>query len=384
MNTDVLARVAAPALVTLPGILIDATQPTTPVAPELYGLCVEDIGDADELCAELIGNRLFEQGLAAVAQPRETPAGWRRVASEGARATLALDRAERMNPARRASLRVMVAPGLHGWAGLVSQGGIALRAGAAYRLRLCARAATGFRGDLRVALEAPDGRTLAETTLTCLPSCWSDVSCALVSSADEPRARLSITTANSGSFWLGLVSLSPAETWRGLRPERFEELLALRPRFLRFPCGCGQTTARWKHTIGDITRRGAGQAGGLGFHELLQLAEDLGAAPVLVLDGDTDCPDELAARVQDALDALAYANGPGNDGWGMLRAEHGHPAPFGVRTVALACRDGRLDAARRAVFLRALSTHFPEIDLIATGPADAGSVRLLCPLSRAG
>lgn len=378
MNTDVLTHVAAPALETLPGILIDTAQPATPVAPEQYGLSVEDSGAASALCAELIGNRLFEEGLATQPRPREAPAGWRRVASEGARATLALDRDERMHTRRLASLRVTVAPGAGGRAGLASQsrGGVALRAGAVYRLRLCARAAPGFRGDLRVALEDPDGRALAQTTLTCLPTCWSDVCCDLVSAADEPHARLSITTASSGSFWLGMVSLCPAETWRGrpdgLRPDLAEQLQALRPAFLRLPCGCGDADGRWKHTVGDLTRRDPRGAGGLGFHELLQLAEDLGAAPVLRIDSGAGAHDDLGARVQDALDALGYANGPTDEGWGMLRAQHGHPAPFGVRTVEIGSRHDAPDAdARCAALRRALTAHFPELEVTAAEWADA-------------
>ena len=411
MNVDVLARAEAPVPVTLPAILIDMTKPTTPVASDLYGLFFEDINYAGEggLYAELIANRFFEEGLVPAARPDGPDAhdgagvpGWQAVAPEGAQVTLEHDRDERMNPSRLASLRVTVESGPAGRAGLANlgRGGIALRAGAAYRLRLCTRATADFQGNLRVALETPDGRTLAETTLACLPTCWSDVSCELVSSADEPQAHLSITTARDGSFWLGMVSLFPVETWRGrpngLRPDLAEILLALRPRFLRFPgsgsgAGAG-ASLRWKRTIGDITKRSAHRnqwgnpsTSGLGFHEFLQLAEDLGAAPLFVVNCTpadqsraAGPPETLDEWVQDTLDAIEYANGPAEDGWAMLRAQHGHPEPFGLRYIEIGAQDqGPQYDAHYAVFSRAIKARYPEIVVIAAAPVTTAPADML-------
>jgi alpha-L-arabinofuranosidase len=412
MNVDVLARTEAPVPVTLPTILIDTTQPTTPVASDLYGLFFDDINDAGEggLYAELIANRFFEEGLAPTARAGEKLPGWQTVAPEGARVTLELDRGERMNASRLASLRVTVAPGPTGRAGLANQGrgGIALRAGAAYRVRLCMRAMADFQGDLRVTLETPDGRSLAETTLTCHSTCWSDVSCELVSSADEPQARLSITTARGGGFWLGMVSLFPAETWRkrpnGLRPDLAEMLLALRPRFLRFPVGFGSgadATPRWKRTVGDITKRSAHRnlrggysTGGLGYDEFLQLAEDLGAAPLLVTSCDRPAwsaageplPLELLDEwIQDTLDAIEYANGPAEEGWSMLRAQHGHPEPFGLRYIEIDAQGcgPQYDACYKS-FYRAIKARYPALVVIAGAPVASAPVELIDERFHAG
>jgi len=50
--------------------------------------------------------------------------------------------------------------------------------------------------------------------------------------------------------------------------------------------------------------------------------------------------DEMGPIVQDALDAIEYANGPVTSKWGALRAKAGHPAPFGLKYVEIGNEDG--------------------------------------------
>lgn len=71
---------------------------------------------------------------------------------------------------------------------------------------------------------------------------------------------------------------------------------------MRFPGGCvveGATLEnriRWKQTIGDIAARpghwnlwGYHSTDGLGFHEFLQLCEDLHVAPLYVINAGMSC-----------------------------------------------------------------------------------------------
>jgi alpha-L-arabinofuranosidase len=104
-----------------------------------------------------------------------------------------------------------------------------------------------------------------------------------------------------------MVSLMPQKTWKnhGLRTDLAEALDDLHPAFMRFPGGNwieGDDIAHmyhWKYTIGDIDSRtplwntwGYNTTQGLGFHEYLQLCEDLGAEPLfgindgIALNGD--------------------------------------------------------------------------------------------------
>ena len=64
---------------------------------------------------------------------------------------------------------------------------------------------------------------------------------------------------------------------------------------------------------------------GLGYHEYLQMSEDLGADAALLHQLRHVAPgslpmDQMGQWVQDALDAIEYANGPTNTVWGGLRA----------------------------------------------------------------
>ena len=62
------------------------------------------------------------------------------------------------------------------------------------------------------------------------------------------------------------------------------------------------------------------------------MCEDLGALPLLCINcgmddgaGQTVPPSQLGPWVQEALDAIQYANGPTNTYWGWQRAVNGHP-----------------------------------------------------------
>ncbi|WP_025682120.1 hypothetical protein [Paenibacillus maysiensis] len=93
-------------------------------------------------------------------------------------------------------------------------------------------------------------------------------------------------------------------------------LQGLSPSFLRFPGGCFvegfaiETAYRWKKTIGDPTERISHwtlwhyrTTNGLGFHEYLQMAEDMGIELIFVVDCGLTCqgrPGELVSM--DELD----------------------------------------------------------------------------------
>jgi len=110
---------------------------------------------------------------------------------------------------------------------------------------------------------------------------------------------------------------------------------------------------------------------GLGYHEYLQLAEDLGAEPLFVINCGMSHKeivpmDQMQEYVQDALDALEYANGPVNSDWGGLRAKHGHPAPFNLKFIQIGNENGGPAYDERyALFHRAIRGRYPEVRLVA-------------------
>jgi alpha-L-arabinofuranosidase len=158
----------------------------------------------------------------------------------------------------------------------------------------------------------------------------------------------------------------------------------LKPAFLRFPGGCwveGDNMAqmyRWKETIGNVAHRKPlwniwqyWATHGLGYHEYLQLSEDLGAEPLFCINvgmshREVVPLDQMGPWVQDALDAIEYANGPTNSVWGSLRAQNGHPAPFNLKYLEIGNENGGPPYHERwDLFHKVLKAKYPEVKLIA-------------------
>jgi alpha-L-arabinofuranosidase len=163
----------------------------------------------------------------------------------------------------------------------------------------------------------------------------------------------------------------------------------MKPGFLRFPGGCvveGVTLhnrIRWKDSIGDIAQRrgdfnlwGYYNTYGLGYHEYLQLAEDLGAEAMYVVNCGMSCQarrpaqiagaSELQFYVQDTLDALEYALGPATSEWGAQRAANGRAEPFKLKYIEIGNENHGPDYERHyKVFHDAIKAKYPRIITIA-------------------
>jgi alpha-N-arabinofuranosidase len=191
-----------------------------------------------------------------------------------------------------------------------------------------------------------------------------------------------------------------------LRKDLVQLLADMHPGFIRFPGGCiveGRQLAtryRWKTTVGDIAQRRTlinrwndefdhrptpdyFQSFGLGFYEYFQLAEDIGARPLPILNCGMACQfnssetaklDELHEYIQDALDLIEFANGSEESPWGKLRTQMGHPAPFHLTMIGVGNEQwGSRYVERYKLFAAELKAKHPEIKLVvAAGPSPAG------------
>ncbi|MBI2298776.1 MAG: DUF1080 domain-containing protein, partial [Armatimonadetes bacterium] len=387
-----LLLLALPTLADQATLTIDAAHPGPPVSPTLYGLFFEEINHAGDggLYAEMIRNRAFEDA--------DTPAGWQLLTRGGAAADMRVDDTMPANPRTPHALRVEVrGPGS---AGAANGGywGLDLRRGKRCHLALDARA-EGLTA-LTVRLETPAGQTLAQTALTGLTAAWRRFTADLTAQQTNANARLVIASESPGTFWLDNVSLFPAETFKGrpngLRADLAGMLAELRPAFIRFPGGCfveGNRLAnatRWKTTIGPCAARpghwnlwGYRSTDGLGYHEYLQMCEDLGAEPLFVINcgmahEDHVPDDQLGGWIQDALDAVEYANGAVTTKWGAERAKNGHPAPFGLEYLEIGNENGGpVYESHYALFHDALKQAYPDLKLIANTPVRTRPIDIL-------
>src|SRR4051812_14317876 len=76
--------------------------------------------------------------------------------------------------------------------------------------------------------------------------------------------------------------------------------------------------------------------------------------------------DRMDQWVQDALDAIEYANGPTNSVWGARRAAVGHPEPFHLKFMEIGNENGGQPYRERwPLFVKAIRERYPEVQLIA-------------------
>ncbi len=373
------ACLGEPAVVT-----VQVDKPGHAISPMLYGIFFEDINCSADggLYAELVRNRNFSDS--------DKPDHWSPLASGAAAVNLAVDEADPVSPKNRRSLKIQVANNADARAGVVNEGywGMSVKKGESYTLTLFAMGEQGFAGPLFATLESGSGKRYAEARISSLAGSWKSYRVTLSPNESDPKARLCLTTSKPGTFRIDMVSLFPKHTWKnrpnGLRPDLAEMLADLKPAFVRFPGGCwveGDTMAlayRWKQTIGNPaerrTQRNIWQyeaTHGIGYHEYLQLCEDLHAEPLFVINcgmshREVVPMDKMQEFVQDALDAIEYANGPRNSTWGSLRARNGHPAPFGLKYLEIGNENGGPRYHERyALFYDAVKAKYPEMRLVA-------------------
>ena len=361
-------------------IVVDAGRAKYPVSEDMWGIFFEDIDLSLDggVYAELVRNRSFEDGEGRDKDRdyKDARGYWETVGE----AELAIDTSKPLSDRNRQCGRVTAQPG----AGVANAGyfGIAVKPGAKYRLSVAVR---GDVKKLDVSLAAL-GATYAQGTIDGIGAAWKTFNLELAANARDPAAKLVFRAPEGGTFYLDCVSLFPCDTYgrSGLfRKDLMARLAALKPSFVRFPGGCwveGDTMAeayRWKKTIGSIWDRrtqwniwGYWSTNGVGYHEYLQLCEDLGATALFCINcgmsHKENVPmDKMDEFVQDALDAIEYANGPATSKWGAVRAANGHPAPFNLKYLEIGNENGGPAYHERYALIHdAVQKRYPEIKIV--------------------
>lgn len=378
---------------------VDVSKPTAQINPAMYGIFFEDInfGADGGLYAELVKNRSFEFPQPFV--------GWTPFGNVSVQdAQPCFDR----NPHY---VRI-VNDGRLLRAGLDNEGfrGIGLKQGEEYRFTAYARTPDAQHMKLSIELVNANGENLLKQALEVKGNDWQKLTAVLKSPFTDAHARLRVVLESKGTVDMDHISLFPVNTWKkrenGLRADLAQALYDLNPGVFRFPGGCiieGNSLAtryQWKNSVGPVENRPLNenrwnytfkhkafpdyfQSLGLGFYEYFLLSEDLGAEPLPVLSCGLSCQyesnevvplDELDPYVQDALDLIEFANGPVTSQWGKLRADMGHPSPFGLKMIAIGNEQwGKVYPERLEVFIKAIRAQYPDIQIIgSSGPSASG------------
>jgi alpha-N-arabinofuranosidase len=270
-------------------LTVRADQPGVKIDPMFYGIMTEEINFSYDggLYAELIRNRTFRDNA-------QNPVNWSVVKYKGGEGSIALEDSPVPNTALTRALKLDATTLKSGQrVGVANEGywGIPVipaRRNMTYQVSFYAKASSGFRGRLMVAIESNDGKTVhAKANVGPITSEWKkyttkfttanppcrdsveDVSRGNGPCPDEgyygsTTNRFVISTENPGTVWFSLVSLFPPtynNRPNGNRVDIMRLLADMKPSFLRFPGGNYlegpnyENRFNWKETIGPIEQR---------------------------------------------------------------------------------------------------------------------------------
>lgn len=386
-------------------ITVQANKPGAEIQPTMWGVFFEDINFAADggIYAELVKNRSFEFSLPLT--------GWRLLTKQNGSGRMIPNFYTPARPSNPHFMRVYIdrATGSYGF---VNEGfrGMGIIKDELYNFSVSARLSDNSDVNMSVEIITAEGESIGKAELTGFSGAWKKHQVTLKASKTELKARLRIILSGNGSIDLDMISMFPADTWKGrpngLRRDIVEMIAALKPGFVRFPGGCiveGRDLTnryQWKTTVGPVDDRkvimnrwnveiGNRQAPdyfqsfGLGFYEYFLLAEDLGAEPLPILNCGMSCQfnaaevvplEELDQYIQDALDLIEFANGETTTKWGMLRAEMGHPGKFNLKFIGIGNEQWDEQYIERyRIFEKALKDKHPEIKIVSgSGPSSSG------------
>ena len=384
-------------------MVLQANKIGAEIQPTMYGHFFEDInfGADGGLYAELVKNRSFDF-------PQQLM-GW----DVFGNVTVQDDGPFERNPHY---VRLAYAGHDQKHTGIENEGffGIGLKKDAQYRFTVWARGAgQSVRVELIDNASMEESQVLVSQDLKIDSPEWKQYEVLLTSPQTIAKAHLRIFLTSPGPVDLEHVSLFPVDTWKGhkngLRKDLVQALADTKPGVFRFPGGCIvegtdlATRYNWKNSVGPVENRPVNenrwhytfphrffpdyfQSYGMGFFELFQMAEEIGAEPLPVLSCGLACQfqndsedahvkvEDLGSYIQDALDLIEFANGGTDTEWGKLRADMGHPESFDLKFIAIGNEQwGPEYPARLEPFVKAIRAAHPEIKIIgSSGPGSEG------------
>ncbi len=362
---------------------IDAADEVHGISDMLYGIFFEDINFAADggLYAEKVINRSFEYGELAADDELH---GWSKVGEP----MLSVIKGDKLGGLNENNTNYLVITNTTtGFAGVQNRGfldGMAIEKGANYYFSLYAKDLKGGSTPITVNLVA-DGRVAATGKIPAVGTQWEKYELTLVSDITATQNVYLQVLTESGKIAVDMVSLFP-DTYKGhgMRIDLAEKLADLQPKFLRFPGGCiiegidAETAYNWKDSVGvgenglpvefggklgDVAARSYGvnlwtnlgatddplpcyMSYGLGFYEYFQLAEDIGAVGVPVINCGLFCQmrgkgpvdmytPEFEQYLQDMVDLVEFCRGDETTVWGQVRISLGHEEPFELKYIGI-------------------------------------------------
>ena len=390
-------------------ITVKANEIKATVQPTMWGVFFEDInmGADGGIYAELVKNRSFEFFRPMM--------GWKILGKPLTEGDFLIMNRQKMDTANPRFLHITLHNNARGSIGLNNEGfrGMGIKNNLGYDFSVMYHT-TSSNIKLHIELVNEKGQDIGNTsvTTTSIADNWKKISTNFTATDSASKASMNIWFEGDGTLDIDMVSLFPKDTWKnrpgGMRADMIQMLADMKPGFIRFPGGCIvegfdlSQRYQWKKTIGPIDQRQLivnrwnfefahrpapdyFQTFGLGFFEYFQLAEDIGAEPLPILNAGMACQfnsaelvplNQLDPYIQDALDLIEFANGDSTTRWGKIRAGMGHPAPFNMKMMGVGNENwGPQYVERLKIFTKAIKEKYPHIKLINSSGTDPNGER---------
>lgn len=390
-------------------ITVKANELIGTVQPTMWGVFFEDInmGADGGIYAELVKNRSFEFFKPLM--------GWKILGKPKTEGDFLIMNRNQTNTNNPRFLHLTLHNNKKGSLGLNNEGfrGMGIKKDLGYDFSFSYRIASS---PVKIYLELLNekGENIGSTFINASTTGedWQKAKSEITATGTAQKASLNIWFEGDGAIDLDMISLFPKDTWKnrpgGMRADMIQMLADMKPGFIRFPGGCIvegfdlSQRYQWKKTIGPVEERQLVinrwnyefahrpapdyfQTFGLGFFEYFQLAEDIGAEPLPILNAGMACQfnsaelvpiSQLEPYIQDALDLIEFANGDASTKWGRVRADLGHPDPFNMKFLGVGNENwGPQYVERLKIFTKAIKEKYPDIKLINSSGTDPNGER---------
>lgn len=378
------------------------TKPGAEIQPTMYGIFFEDInfGADGGLYAEMVQNRSFDFPSQLM--------GWNTFGNVSlASAKPAFDRNPNYIVIQRSGHREKRS-------GIENRGffGMGFKKDMTYEFSVYARMHNLEDKEAKIRVELVDDQNIPmdRKSISITNTLWKKFTVTLKANKTVEKGLMRIFLESADAVDLDHVSLFPGDNWNGLRADLVKDLEDLHPGVFRFPGGCIvegtdlATRYQWKNSVGPAENRPLNenrwnytfahrmypnyyQTYGLGFYEYFLLAEKIGAEPLPIVSVGLACQyqnddksttahaslDDLQPYIDDALDLIEFANGATTTKWGKLRADMGHPEPFGLKQIGIGNEQwGELYPVRLQKFIEQIRKKYPNIMICGSSGPSAG------------
>lgn len=301
-----------------PEVGLAGTLPRTPISKYIYSQFIEHLGRCiyGGIWAEMLDDRKFYDAVGTGSSPWKILGG----------ATVTMDTHAPFVGDHSPQVALT-----GGKAAGILQGSLALVAGKTYTGRIWL-AGGANAAPVTVSLVWGEGANERQTvTIGKLAEKFAKTSLKFVAGAATRTARLEITSAGSGSFRVGTVSLMPADNVRGMRPDTLQRLRELNAPLYRWPGGNFVSGYDWRDGLGDSDRRPPRknpawqgiEHNDFGLHEFMDFCREVNTEPLVVVNtgfGDA----------HSAAEEVEYVNGKANSPMTAWRAKNGRREPWNV------------------------------------------------------